>query len=119
MREKRRKFSAEFKSEAVRMVVETSRPIAEVAREIAARMWPATSSSATIPSDFTRRWATEPPGKPTTSTRICGKRPDNTNSCYPKNAGRPTGEPDAVKAARPVWSGGKTVRSYLSLRGCW
>ena len=27
-----------------------------------ARMWPATSSSATIPSDFTRRWATEPPG---------------------------------------------------------
>src|SRR3954452_24183660 len=23
--------------------------------------------------------------------------------------------PDAVKVARPVWSGGKTVRSYLSL----
>ncbi len=26
------------------------------------------------------------------------------------------GKPDAVKVARPVWSGGKTVRSYLSLR---
>jgi adenosylmethionine-8-amino-7-oxononanoate aminotransferase len=25
------------------------------------------------------------------------------------------GKPDAVKVARPVWSGGKTVRSYLSL----
>jgi transposase-like protein len=35
MREKRRKFSPEFKSEAVRLVIETSRPIAEVAREIA------------------------------------------------------------------------------------
>ena len=26
------------------------------------------------------------------------------------------GKPDAVKVARPVWSGGKTVRSDLSLR---
>src|SRR5437660_7681066 len=26
-----------------------------------------------------------------------------------------TGKPDAVKVARPVWSGGKTARSYLSL----
>jgi transposase len=34
MREKRRKFTPEFKSEAVRLVVDTSRPIAEVAREI-------------------------------------------------------------------------------------
>jgi transposase-like protein len=34
MREKRRKYSPEFKSEAVRLVIETSRPIAEVAREI-------------------------------------------------------------------------------------
>jgi transposase len=34
MREKRRKFSPEFKSEAVRLVIETSRPTAEVAREI-------------------------------------------------------------------------------------
>src|SRR5438477_11423176 len=25
------------------------------------------------------------------------------------------GKPDAVKVARPVWSGGKTARSYLSL----
>jgi len=33
-REKRRKFTPEFKSEAVRLVVDTSRPIAEVAREI-------------------------------------------------------------------------------------
>jgi transposase len=32
--ERRRKFSAEFKDEAVRMVIETSRPVAEVAREI-------------------------------------------------------------------------------------
>jgi len=24
-----------------------------------------------------------------------------------------TGKPDAVKVARPVWSGGKTARSYL------
>ena len=34
MREKRRKYTPEFKSEAVRLVVDTSRPIAEVAREI-------------------------------------------------------------------------------------
>ena len=34
MREKRRKFTPEFKAEAVKMVIETSRPIAEVAREI-------------------------------------------------------------------------------------
>src|ERR671933_102122 len=34
MREKRRKFSPEFKAEAVRLVIDTSRPIAEVAREI-------------------------------------------------------------------------------------
>jgi transposase-like protein len=30
----RRKFSAEFKDEAVKLVIETSRPIAEVAREL-------------------------------------------------------------------------------------
>ena len=34
MRERRRKFSPEFKDEAVKMVIESSRPIAEVAREI-------------------------------------------------------------------------------------
>jgi len=34
MREKRRKFTPEFKAEAVRLVIDTSRPIAEVAREI-------------------------------------------------------------------------------------
>ena len=34
MSERRRKFTAEFKDEAVKMVIETSRPIAEVAREI-------------------------------------------------------------------------------------
>lgn len=34
MQEKRRKYSPEFKSEAARLVVETSRPIAEVAREL-------------------------------------------------------------------------------------
>lgn len=34
MSEQRRKFSPEFKDEAVRMVIETSRPVAEVAREI-------------------------------------------------------------------------------------
>ena len=34
MPERRRKYTPEFKDEAVRMVVETSRPIAEVAREI-------------------------------------------------------------------------------------
>ena len=34
MREKRRKFSPEFKLEAVRLVIDTSRPVAEVAREI-------------------------------------------------------------------------------------
>ena len=34
MRERRRKFSPEFKDEAVKMVVESSRAIAEVAREI-------------------------------------------------------------------------------------
>ena len=34
MRERRRKFSPEFKDEAVKMVLESSRAIAEVAREI-------------------------------------------------------------------------------------
>ncbi|WP_158559862.1 MULTISPECIES: transposase [Pseudonocardiaceae] len=34
MRERRRKFSPEFKDEAVKMVTESSRAIAEVAREI-------------------------------------------------------------------------------------
>jgi transposase-like protein len=34
MPERRRKFTPEFKSEAVRMVIESSRPIAEVAREL-------------------------------------------------------------------------------------
>lgn len=34
MPERRRKFTPEFKVEAVKMVIESSRPIAEVAREI-------------------------------------------------------------------------------------
>jgi transposase-like protein len=34
MPERRRKFTAEFKDEAVKIVIETSRPVAEVAREI-------------------------------------------------------------------------------------
>ena len=34
MRERRRKFSPEFKNEAAKMVIESSRAIAEVAREI-------------------------------------------------------------------------------------
>ena len=34
MLERRRKYTPEFKDEAAKMVVETSRPIAEVAREI-------------------------------------------------------------------------------------
>ncbi len=34
MPERRRKFTPEFKDEAVKMVIETSRPLAEVAREI-------------------------------------------------------------------------------------
>jgi transposase-like protein len=34
MPERRRKFTPEFRDEAVKMVIETSRPIAEVAREL-------------------------------------------------------------------------------------
>ncbi|MGH3446767.1 MAG: transposase, partial [Nocardioidaceae bacterium] len=34
MKEKRKRFTASFKEEAVKMVIETSRPIADVAREI-------------------------------------------------------------------------------------
>jgi transposase len=34
LRERRRKFGPEFKNEAVKMVIESSRAIAEVAREI-------------------------------------------------------------------------------------
>ncbi|MGH3927735.1 MAG: transposase [Pseudonocardiaceae bacterium] len=34
MPEKRRKYTPEFKDEAAKMVIETSRPIAEIAREI-------------------------------------------------------------------------------------
>jgi transposase len=32
--QKRRKFSPEFREEAVKMVIETSRPVAQVAREL-------------------------------------------------------------------------------------
>jgi transposase len=34
VQEKRRKYSSEFKAEAARLVVETSRPMVDVAREI-------------------------------------------------------------------------------------
>ena len=34
MRERRRKFTPEFKDEAVKMEIQSSRPVAEVAREI-------------------------------------------------------------------------------------
>ena len=34
MQERRRKFTPEFRDEAVKMVIETSRPIARVAREL-------------------------------------------------------------------------------------
>jgi transposase len=34
MSEKRRKFSPQFKAEAVQMVIETGKPIAEVARDL-------------------------------------------------------------------------------------
>ena len=34
MQEKRREYSSEFKAEAARLVIETSRPIVEVAREL-------------------------------------------------------------------------------------
>ncbi|MGH3687598.1 MAG: transposase [Pseudonocardiaceae bacterium] len=34
MPERRRKYTPEFKDEAAKMVIETSRPIAEIAREI-------------------------------------------------------------------------------------
>ena len=34
MPERRRKYTPEFKDEAAKLVIETSRPIAEVAREI-------------------------------------------------------------------------------------
>ena len=34
MSEKRRKFSPQFKAEAVQMVVETGKPVAEVARDL-------------------------------------------------------------------------------------
>jgi transposase-like protein len=34
MPERRRRYTPEFKDEAAKMVIETSRPIAEIAREI-------------------------------------------------------------------------------------
>ena len=34
MPEKRRKFSSQFKAEAVQMVIETGKPVAEVARDL-------------------------------------------------------------------------------------
>ena len=37
MPEKRRRFSAQFKAEAVQMVIETGRPVAEIARELGVR----------------------------------------------------------------------------------
>jgi transposase len=40
MPERRRKYTPEFKDEAAKMVIETSRPIAEVAREVYTReLW--------------------------------------------------------------------------------
>jgi hypothetical protein len=55
-----------------------------------AKTWHATSSSATIPNGFTRRWATEPHKKLAPTTRISGRRPNNTNNIYPENAGQPS-----------------------------
>jgi len=46
MQEKRRKYSPEFKVEAARLVVESSRPIVEVVREIGVHegtLWAASS----------------------------------------------------------------------------
>jgi transposase-like protein len=34
MPEKRRRFSAQFKAEAVQIVIETGRPVAEIARDL-------------------------------------------------------------------------------------
>ena len=34
MRERRRRFSPQFKAEAVQLVIETGKPIAEVARDL-------------------------------------------------------------------------------------
>jgi putative transposase len=64
-----------------------------------ARMWPGTSGSATIPSDFTRRWATVPHARPIMTTRISGKRPDGTNSSYPKSARWPRPSTTTASAA--------------------
>ena len=44
MPERRRKYTPEFKDEAAKMVIETSRPIAEIAREISLRPRMAASS---------------------------------------------------------------------------
>lgn len=41
MAQKRNKFSPEFKDEAVRMVIEQSRPVAQVARELGLVAWKA------------------------------------------------------------------------------
>ena len=38
MAQRRRKFSSQFKAEAVQLVVQTGRPIAEVARELGIRV---------------------------------------------------------------------------------
>lgn len=40
MPEKRRKFSPQFRAEAVQMVIETGRPVAEVARDLGVKPLP-------------------------------------------------------------------------------
>ena len=52
------------------------------------------------------------------ATRLAGAslgHKDTSSGLPSRSSVAATGKPDAVKVARPVWSGGKTARSYLSL----
>jgi transposase InsO family protein len=54
-----------------------------------ARMWPATSSSATILNDFTRLWAIEHHTRLTSNTKTNDEQHNNISNDYPETSGRP------------------------------
>jgi transposase-like protein len=60
MPEKRRKFSPQFKAEAVQMVIETGKPVAEVARDLG------------VNDGTLGNWAVSIGRRNTSMTEVCG-----------------------------------------------
>lgn len=108
MPEQRRRFSAQFKAEAVQMVIETEKPVAEVARDLGV-------NAGTL-ANWVNAWRRENPGSeqpvsPSERARVAEmedeiRRLRMENEFLKKAAGRTTGRgyrarPDAATAKRP------------------